>query len=240
MGFTAEIDNNAAKAAEEAAAGGNGTFPPLPGGKYQVIIAKVKGVDNFAKSGPNANKKVVNVGFQIVPESPTGKSRYIWGRVPLFSRFAPNEKYPDGAPARGFWDFWEKAIGVPRERILAGDLPDNIGGTRLTVTLSAPIPPDQFNPLGSNEVDFYDKTGDVNVTPKRVAGVSVAPWLDANDNLLPEFTQQTVAGAQAATAAAPAGDPWATQAPAQPAAAAPTNDPWAPNAADVAYAQQPA
>ena len=45
MGFTAEIDNKAEEAAKESE--GNGTFPPLPAGKYQVTIVKVKGVTDF-------------------------------------------------------------------------------------------------------------------------------------------------------------------------------------------------
>lgn len=232
MGFVAEIDNKAEEAAKEAESGG-GTFPPLPAGKYQVTIAKVKGVSNFGGTGGNKDKKVVNIGFQIVPESPTGKGRFLWDRVPLFSRFAPSDKYPDGAPAKSFWDFWEKAIGVPREDILAGKpLPDNIGGRRLTVTLSAPIPPDSYNPLGSNEVSFYDKEGDVSQTPTGPVNV---PWLDENGNLRPEFGQAATAATVAST---PTVDPYAAAAQAAPAAAAPVNDPWAPSASDVAYAQQ--
>lgn len=231
MGFTAEIDQNAAKAAEESE--GNGTFPPLPAGKYQVTIAKVKGVSDFGGQGGNKNKKVVNLGFQIVPESPTGKGRWVWDRVPLFSRYAPSDKYPDGAPAKAYFDFWEKFIGLDREVVLSGNLPDNIGGKRGTITLSAPIPPDQYNPLGSNEVSFYDKAGDVSTTP---TGPVSAPWLDENGNLRPEFGQAATAATVASTPAG-GGDPYAAAAQAAPAAAAPANDPWAPSAADVAYSQ---
>lgn len=237
MGFVAEIDSKAEEAAK--ASEGDGTYAPLPAGKYQVTIAKVKGVESFAKQGVNANKRVVNIGFQIVPESPTGKGRYLWDRVPLFSRFGPSDKHPDGAPAKAYFDFWEKFIGLDRETVLSGQLPDNIGGRRGTITISAPIPPDEYNPLGSNEVSFYDKEGDVAVTPVRTPGVSVAPWLDENDNLRPEFGQAATAATVAST---PTVDPYAAAAAAtqatQAPAAAPVNDPWAPSAADVAYSQQ--
>jgi len=236
MGFVAEIDNKAEEAAK--ASEGDGNYAPLPAGKYQVTIAKVKGVADFGGNGGNKNKKVVNLGFQIVPESPTGKGRFLWDRVPLFSRYAPSDKHPDGAPAKAYFDFWEKFIGLDREVVLSGNLPDNIGGRRGTITISAPIPPDQYNPLGSNEVSFYDKEGDVAATPVRAPGVPLAPWLDEHDNLRPEFGQAATAATVAST---PPVDPYAAAAGAQAAApaAAPVNDPWAPSAADVAYAQQP-
>lgn len=236
-GFATELDPQAAKAAEEAASGGDGSFPPLLGGKYQVTIAKVKGVADFGGQGANSKKKIVNIGFRIVDQSPTGKGRYVWGRVPLFSRFAPNAKHPEGAACRDFWDFWEKAIGVPRDYILSGQpLPSDIGGKALTITLSAPTPPDAFNPLGSNEIAFYDAAGDVNATPLRQPGVAVAPWLDGNDNLLAGFSGGAPATQGAPQqAAAPAAPPAWGAAPAAPAAPAAA---WAPAPADVAYAQQ--
>lgn len=262
-GFQTELDPQAAKAAEEAAAGGNGSFPPLPSGKYQVTIAKVEKLEDYANSGPNAKKKVVRLRFRIVDHSPTGKGRVIFGRVPLFSRFAPNEKHPEGASAKGFWDFWEKSMGVDRAYILTGQpLPSDIQGKALTITVSAPKPPDSHNPLGSNEVDYYDAAGDVNATPVRQPGVPVAPWLDANDNLLPGFSGGAPAapGAPAAAPAAPAAPPawgavpavppaapaWgapqaaAPAAPAAPPAAPAAPAQWAPAPADVAYAQQAA
>jgi hypothetical protein len=203
MGFKAEIDANAAEAAEQAANGGDGSFKPLPQGKYQATVS------DFGGDGANAHKKVLNVGFRIVDESPTGRGRVFFARVPLFSRYAPNAKHPEGAVARAFWDFWEKAMGVDRAHILAGgELPENIGGRPLTITLGSPIPPDRYNPLGSNEVDYYDAPGSLEATP---AGPVNVPWLDAHGNLDPTFGGGSPAAAAQAAPAASA-NPWQTPA----------------------------
>jgi len=230
MSFETYIDPQAALAAEEAANGGDGTFPPLPRGKYQAHIVKIEGVDQYAKSGDNAdpNKKVVRLRLQIVPESPTGKGRIFFARIPLFSRFAPTEKNPQGSPVRDFWDFWERAIGVPREAILAGQpMPSEITGRQITITLSAPIPPNEYNPLGYNEIAFYDAAADIASTPPNVLNV---PWLDANNNII----QSGIPGAgQFATGGAPQ--------PAQqanPFQAAPAANPF-PAAAPAAFPTQP-
>lgn len=238
MGFTAQIDQNAAKAAEEAASGGNGTFLPLPKGKYQATVFQVKGVERFGGTGGNADKQVVRIGFKIIDESPNGKGRVFFERIPLFTRYAPSEKSPEGAVARSYFDFWERAMGVPREQVIAGTLPDNIGGKRLTITLGAPIPPDSYNTHGSNEIAFYDKEGDLAATP--TAPVNV-PWLDANGKLV-QFAGSTApaAGSQAALAAAvPPANLWGQEAPAAPAApAAQSANPWGqPAAADPLLAQ---
>lgn len=260
-GFVAEIDPRAAEAAEEAAKGGSGGFPPLPAGAYQAYVAKVVGTEKFGGSGGNANKQVVRIQVQIVDESPTGRKRSFFVRVPLFTRFAPTEKNPQGAPARGFWDFWEKAMGWSRDLLITGQLPgpSDIGGKPLTIKLGAPKEPDAFNPLGYNEVDFFDAPGDINATPQTPVRV---PWLDDHGNLVAGYVPKA-AGARAAAPApaAPSAPPaWgggapaqaappAPQAPAyaQPPAApqqapqAPAGPPtWTPAPADAAYAQQAA
>lgn len=236
-GFVAEIDAHAAEAAQEAAAGGNGDFPPLAPGKYQAHVVEVVKVEDFGGNGGNAKKKVLRLKLQIVDNSPTGRKRVFFVRVPLFTRYAPTEKNPQGAPARGFWDFFGKAIGWPQERLILGDMPGpaDVQGKQITITLSAPIPPDNYNPLGSNEVSFYDAPGDVNASPTHPA---TAPWL-ANGELDPNWRPAGAApqGAPAygqAPQAAPAAPPaWG-----QPPAAAPAAPPaWAPAPADVAYAQ---
>lgn len=223
--FETHVDPQAVQAAESAAAGGDGTFPPLPKGRYQAFIEKIEGVDQFAKSGANADptKRVVRIRFKVHPQSPNGANRVFFGRIPLFSRFAPTEKNPEGAPARDFWDFWERAIGVPREQIVSGQpMPSDITGRQITITLSAPIAPDNYNPLGSNEISFYDAAGDLNATP---LGAATAPWLDANGNLIQGFGNAAQVGQPAAPAAAPA-NPWGGQpAPNQPPAQAFTQPP---------------
>lgn len=265
-GFVAELDADAATGAEEAAAGGNGSFPPLPAGKYQARVQKVVEVQEWGGTGANSKKKVVKIQVQIFDNSPTGAKRVYFTRIPLFSRFAPNEKNPKGAVARAFWDFWEKAMGWPREHILAGQMPgpSDIQGKPLTITLGAPLEPDQWNPLGSNEVEFFDAPGDIAATPQTPVRV---PWLDDHGNLRADYVPRNPGNQQGAPVppqGAPSAPPqWnqpqaaqppayaqpqqATQPPqyalpayAQPqpqAAAAPGQPPaWAPAAADVAYA----
>jgi len=215
-GFIAEVAPNFAETYDENATGGGGKFPPLPGGKYVATIVPLKKdgsqlveVADFGGNGGNAKKKVVRIALKIVDESPTGKGRYIHARVPLFSQFA------SGKENRAFGDFWVKAIGWPKERIEAGQMPgpQDIMGKRVGITLSDPKPAEsdydkKNNPLGVNEVDWYDKAGDPQAAPRRTPGVPVAPWLDADDNLIEEW-----APAAAAPAAAPAAIPsWATPA----------------------------
>jgi hypothetical protein len=225
-GFIAEIDADAAGAAKEAATG-SGEFPPLAPGKYQAIVEKVIGVQDFGGTGGNAKKKVVRLQFKIVDDSPTGAKRVYFDRIPLFTRFAPSEKNPQGAAARGFWDFWGKAIGVPQDQLILGNLPgpEGVQGKQVSITLGKPIAPDDYNPLGSNEISFYDAAGDVNASPTHAPAAVLTPWLDDKGKLI--------------GGAAPASRPAATQVPATapawgaPAAEAPA---WTPDPADVAAA----
>ncbi len=204
-GFVAEIDNDAAEAAQEAASGGNGTFPPLPAGKYQAFIEKVEGVKPFGGNGGNAKKSVLSLRVKIVAESPTGAGRVYFLRVPLFTRYAPNEKNPKGAPARMFWDFFEKAIGWSRDLLITNQLPgpEDVGGKHLTITLGVPQAPDQYNPHGFNEIAFVDAAGDVNATPTNKVMV---PWLDDNGNLTGEWANKA-ANPGVTQQTAPAGPP---------------------------------
>lgn len=223
-GFIAEIDPNAAEAAKEAASGGGG-FRPLAAGKYQATIVQVQGVQDFGGTGGNAKKKVVKLQFKILADSPTGANRVFFDRVPLFTRYAPSEKNPQGATARGFWDFWGKAIGVPQDQLILGNLPgpNDIAGKQVTITLGKPIPPDEYNELGYNEISFYDAAGDVNASPTHAP---VVPWLDADGKLIGGATPAPRAAVQTqAPATAPAWNAAPAEAPA-----------WTPDAADVQYA----
>lgn len=240
-GFLAEIDANAAAAADEAAAQGSGGFPPLPAGRYQMDVIKVEGVEKFGGQGGNANKSVVKVRLQVPADSPNGAKRVYFARIPLFTRFAPNEKNPQGATASAFWGFWGKALGWPQEKLILGDMPGipETQGKRITVTLSAPIPPDDYNPLGSNEASFFDAAAaDFAAVPIGKANVK---WLDEKGNLIAGAVPAK-AGAPGVPSAAPAappvwnGAPAAATAPAPPAYGAPA----AAAPAPPAYATAPA
>ncbi|MEV5068927.1 hypothetical protein MRBLMI12_000483 [Microbacterium sp. LMI12-1-1.1] len=234
-GFVAEVDPNAQAAREEALSGGNGIYPPLPKGRYQAVIVALAPAKNlpcelttFGGAGANKDKPVLRLAAKIVDGSPTGKGRVIFFRVPMFSRYAPTEKNPQGATARTYFDFWEKVVGLPAEVVLSGQLgvgPEAFLGKPLTIVVSDPKEPRnekdaENNPLGSNEVDFVDAPGDIALTPLRKPGVPVAAWLDANDNLKPDYTfayQKTAPAAAYGAPAAPTGGGWGA-----PAAAAPT------------------
>lgn len=226
-GFIAEIDAHAEEAAKEAATGG-GDFPPLAPGKYQAIVEKVIKVQDFGGTGGNAKKKVVRLQFKIVDDSPSGAKRVFFDRVPLFTRFAPNAEHPQGATARGFWDFWGKAIGIPQDQLILGNLPgpEGIQGKQVTITLGKPLAPNDYNPLGYNEISFYDAAGDVNASPTHGPAAALTPWLDADGKLIGGATPAVrPAAAQAVPATAPAWGAPATEAPA-----------WTPDPADVAAA----
>jgi hypothetical protein len=245
--FIADVGTDAAAAAKEAAAN-SGKFAPLPKGKYQATIVPLKDggdlfeVVPFSTGKPEyAGKNAVRVRVRIVDESPTGAKRTFFERIPLFSRYAPSQKNPQGAPVRTYFDFFA-AVGYTEEQILSGKLAnvESILGKRVTITLSDPIMPDEHNELGSNEVAFWGPAGDVNQTPRRIDGVPVANWLDAHDNLLPGTVANQVAAAGAAVnaATAPAAPPQWGAAPAAAPAAAPQ---WgAAPAAAPAAAPQPA
>jgi hypothetical protein len=198
-GFNAVVDQRVAEAYDEAASGGNGKFPPLPKGKYQAQIVALNEKEQKAFEvvpwNPNkseyAGKQALRIRVKILANSPTGANRSYFIRVPLFSRFAPSQKNPQGAPARTYFDFWQKVVGVTKEEVLSGKLPgwERVAGKFLTITVSEPKPATsdydlKNNPLGTNEVDFVDAPGNIANTPVRIPGQPVAPWLDANDDLL--------------------------------------------------------
>ena len=201
-GFTAEVDANVDEAYEASQSSGDRSFAPLPKGRYQAVIVPLKKdgsqlteVAPFGGQGANASKKILRVAFKIVEDSPTGKNRWFSARVPMFTRYAPSQKNPAGASARGYWDFWTKFVGRPVDEAKSGSFQvgsRELMGLRGTITLSEPVAPDKWNELGSNEVSFFDAAdADTSKTPLRIPGKSVAPWLDADDNLLPDWTPST-------------------------------------------------
>lgn len=231
--FNIQVDTNAAAAAEESSNRGSDGFPPLPQGKYQAFVEKFIEVQPFTKDERSGNfgKQAARFQLKIVSDSPIGAGRVYFLRVPLFTRYAPSQKSPEGAPAGMYFDFFGEVAGATRDQLIAGQVPSptEIGGKRLTITLSAPIKPDAYNPKGSNEVSFVGKEGDINATPKTKV---VVPWLDDHGNVNPGWeptaagqapapaAQQAPPAYGGAPAAAPSAPP-AYAAPAAPAAPAP-------------------
>lgn len=236
--FQVEVDNRAAEALVEAQSGG-GKFPPGLKGEYQAHVVPLKKdgdrvqVQNFGGSGANAKKKVLRVAARVIDESPALAKRQFFLRVPLFTRYAPTERNPQGAPARMYFDFW-RALGVADDDLVAGRLPDvdYIMGRRIALVLSEPLEPNEWNPLGYNEVSFVNKAGNVSTTPVRKPGESVAPWLTPDDDIIEGYEFQTPAAqalyggewAQPAAAAQQAAPSWG-QAPAEGGTVTP--GPWA-------------
>lgn len=193
-----EVDNDATQLQEEARkGGGDGKFPPVPAGKYQAFVEKIKGVEKFGGSGANASKQVLTLQVKIHGDSPVAAGRVYFVRIPLFMRWAPSEKNPKGAVASTYFDFFEKVMGIPAEQVAAGQVGDleAAGGKPLSIILSKPNAPDQWNPLGSNEVSFVNAPGDLAETPQTKLMV---PWLDDKGNLTPQYAQQAQGGAPAA------------------------------------------
>lgn len=189
MSFNAQIEGDYIASSEAVAErSGGGSFVPQLQGRYQAVVKENKGVEDFAKSGPNAGKQAVRLRVDILPDSPTGAKRVYFVKIPLFNKFAPTEKNPEGADAWMFTNFFERVMGVSREDIKAGKpLPSNVEGKRLTIILSKPKAPDQWNELGSNDVSDVDAPdADFSKTPIRRPGVAVAPWLTPDDQLIPD------------------------------------------------------
>lgn len=184
--FAIQVDTNAAAAADESANRSSDGFPPLPQGKYQAFVEKFIEVQPFTKdsSSPNFGKQVARFQLKVRSDSPVGANRVYFIRVPLFTRYAPSQKSPEGAPAGMYFDFFGEVAGATREQLVTGQVPapNEIGGKNLTITLSAPIKPDAYNPKGSNEVSFVGKPGDLAATPQTKVMV---PWLDEHGNVNP-------------------------------------------------------
>lgn len=232
--FAVQVDANAAAAAEESSNRGSDGFLPLPQGKYQAFVEKFLEVQPFTKdqSSPNFGKQVARFQLKIVAESPTGKNRTYFLRVPLFTRYAPSQKSPEGAPAQMYFDFFGDVAGATREQLIQGQVPspNEIGGKKLTITLSQPIKPDAYNPKGFNEVSFVGAPGDIAATPTTKVMV---PWLDDHGNVVDGWGP-TAAGQAPAT---PAGPPTPPSTPAYGGAPAPAAAPaYTPGAAPQAPA----
>lgn len=246
-GFTAQVDQNVAATYDEAHA--SGTFAPLPKGKYQARIVPLSPKDGkdfevapFAKNNEAyAGKQVLRLRAQILDESPTGAKRTFFLRVPLFSKYAPSPKNPQGAPARDYFSFFEKVAGASKEQVLAGQLPgwEAIDGKFLTLTLSEPTMPDQYNDLGSNDVDFIDGPGSIAATPLIQPGTKIAPWLTPDGALDPNWVSPAQQAQQAIANAQPPAYGGAPAAPSAPSSPAAPQAPQAPAGEAPAWGQNP-
>lgn len=171
-------DATAAQQAAEATRGNT----PIPAGNYLARILPKKGTTFIeerpaAKQGANASKTVLNVRLEILPDQPSGK-RQVFKEVPLFQRWAPNgrpdSKYPDGAPAFDYFDFFGKALGHPVGNPAGDTLPDDNQIIGQVVGVRVSYRKNPKSPNGEDQqVSFYPASEHV-ATPEAASAASVA------------------------------------------------------------------
>lgn len=138
MSLTAQVSAGYEEAVKQAAAAN----AALPAGEYNVTLATGE-VKPFAKDNANyANKNALNITLRIADGQFAGRT--LRGRIPLFDRWNPSAKYPDGYPIREYGQFF-KAVGASQEQINSGNLPplDVILGKPLSVRVKYITPEEQ-------------------------------------------------------------------------------------------------
>lgn len=142
----AEVDSRADDLVRQAS-----SYGLLPAGRYQATI-KAAEVVPFAKSGRYEGKNALSVQLRIIDGSPVGAGRVFFVRVPLFQRFLPTDKNPQGAIASLYFNFF-LALGVSKEDVAKGKLPslEELGGKRVGFQMKVQEP-DQWHDDKWNEV----------------------------------------------------------------------------------------
>lgn len=157
----AQVDPNAEELLKEAS-----SFGLLPAGPYEFTIREAE-VIPFAKSGKYESHKCLNLQLRIIDGSPVGAGRIVFKRIPLFMRWLPTAKNPQGAVISDYFDFF-LALGVSKEDVAAGKLPalEELGGKRIGGRIKV-NEPDDYNDEKWNE--FVAPRA-----PKEIAGVREA------------------------------------------------------------------
>lgn len=129
------------------------SFAVIPQDNYEFTVSRVE-EQGFPGKGANAGKPTLNVQLRRIEDDKPGAKRVFFKRIPLFGRWAPSAKYPDGYPALGDFIEFAEALGVPKETAKKGLLP-----LELHEILGKPISgylklnePDQYNDGEWNEV----------------------------------------------------------------------------------------
>ena len=248
MSLVATTTAGAAESCKKAQAENN--FAAIPTGNYEVTVAKGEVIE-FAKQGKYVGMKALNVQLRVIESSAVGAKRVFFLKVPLFDKFLPTAKNPDGAPNFTYFSFFG-SVGATDDQLESGQLPSlkDILGKPLVAKIN-------YFPIGSKDQEFHtNKDTGEDEAWNEVSSV----WLStgasaegAREVKGDPWASSTPAAAPAApAAAAPAIDPWAPQAPAPVAAAAPEpapvaaasaapaaevpTDPWTPAAEDVDFA----
>jgi hypothetical protein len=164
------------------------SFAAIPQDTYEFTIVKVD-EQGFPGKGANAGKPTLNVQLRRIEDDKPGAKRVFFKRIPLFGRWAPSAKYPDGYPALGDFIEFAVALGVPKEVAQKGELPlelHEILGKPITAYLKL-NEPDQYNDGEWNEVgrlkasthvatSSTSVSADVWNTPAPASDAPETPW----------------------------------------------------------------
>lgn len=235
MSLVASTTAGAQEAYKKAQA--SNSFAALPTGNYEVTVAKAE-VIPFAKQGAYAKMQALNVQLRVVEDAKVGAKRVFFFRVPLFDKFLPTQKNPQGAPVFTYFGFFG-AVGATDEQLETGKLPalKDILGKRLVAKINLFVVGSEGQEYHTNkdtgENEAWNEVSSVwaSTAPAATGGRAVAgdPWASA----------APAAAAPAVAQPPTAVDPWASAVPvvaSDPAPALVRDQPWQPDAEDVAFA----
>lgn len=166
MPIQAQARTGAAQAAQQQ----ESQFKPVPKGWYDGTIVKAE-VQQY-KSGKYQGKNYLNTRVKILKTAQTGAGREFFLRVPLFSNWAPSQKYPDGYPT--LYAPFFSALGVSDAAIDSGNIPlevSDLGGS-----------PIGFFVTVEDADDYHEEEwNDVTRVRKSTAGTPSAVAAEAGD-----------------------------------------------------------
>lgn len=182
-----------------------GSFELLPKGWYEGTVKKVEVVD-FAKSGKYNEQgyKALNVQLRIIDSSEVGAGRVFFLRVPLFQRYLPTAKNPQGAVAQTYFDFF-LAMGFTKEQVAKADVKIDqaaLGGKAIGFSLTVKEA-DEWNDAPYNEVGYVRESRE----PAKTSAVGNAfapqagaesPWGSAETTTAPQGDATLQAAAEGA------------------------------------------
>lgn len=168
-----KTDNNAEDLLKESQ---SNDFPLLPAGWYEATIAEVEVIDFSSKDDSPYKQqgfKVLNTKLRILDGAPTGAKRTFFLRVPLFQRYLPSEKNPQGAVAGTYFDFF-LALGFSKEDVAGGKVAIDqaaLGGKRIGFQLVVKKRDDPKNSRDTYHTEDWNEVGRVRA-PKSIEGVA--------------------------------------------------------------------
>lgn len=184
-----------------------GSFELLPKGWYEGTVKKVEVVDFSSKDDSPYKQqgyKALNVQLRIVDSSEVGAGRVFFLRVPLFQRYLPSVKNPQGAVAQTYFDFF-LAMGFTKDQVAKADVKIDqaaLGGKPLGFSLVV-READEWNSEPRNEVSYVRESRE----PAKASAVGNAfapqagaesPWGSAESTAAPQGDATLQAAAEGA------------------------------------------